>query len=168
MPKALKTNTSKWTAVFRAIVQQLKNDPDVKRVIGLDNLRTWDGSPGDKMAFAPTNNRPVVRLTPQPRNVEWYSPDMQAGRLYVQVELAVQSLCIDDVLDLWDLILYPIRPGATNAAGSFFFLDLTAVGAETGEIVFSDPAFDPQPGTDQEGFFLASGHFHLTVQRFIG
>jgi hypothetical protein len=167
MAKSLKTPTSVWTAVFRRIIQQLKNDTAIKRVVGLDHLRSWEGVPADKSEFVPTSNAPVVRLTPQPRNVDWYSPDMQSGELWVQVELAVQTLCIDDVADLWDIVVNAIRPGALNATGGPFVQDLVAAGAETGEIVFSDPAFDPQPQASDDGFFFAAGHFRLRLLRSV-
>jgi hypothetical protein len=167
MAKSLKTPTSVWTAVFRRIIQQLENDPNVRRAVGLHNLRSWKGVPGDKNEFAPTSNAPVVRLTPQPRNVDWYSPDMQSGDLWVQVELAVQSLCIDDVADLWDILVNAIRPGALDSTGGLFAQDLVTLGAESGEIVFSDPAFDPKPQASDDGFFFAAGHFRLRLLRSV-
>lgn len=167
MPKSLKTKNSVWTTVFRRIVQQLETNPDVKRVVGLANLRSWKGVSGDKAPFAPTSTAPVVRLTPQPQNVEWYSPDEQAGTLAVQIEIGVNSLCLDDVVDLWDLIVGALQPGGTPipSSGISFSQDLVAVGAETGEIVFSDPAFDPQPMASDEGYFFAAGHFRLRCLR---
>jgi hypothetical protein len=165
MPKALKTNTSVWSAVFRRIVQQLEADPDILRVIGKDNLRSWKGVPGDRNPFEPSAGKPVVRLTPQPAGVDWYSPDAQLGTLNVLVEIAVQSLCVDDVADLWETLVQPIRPGASDPQNNSFALDLVALGAETGEIVFSDPAFDPKPWDSPEGVFLAAGRFHLRIVR---
>jgi hypothetical protein len=78
------------------------------------------------------------------------------------VELAVQSLCIDDIADLYDLIVQALRPGNGTLA-----LDLVGLGAETGEVVFSDPAFDAQPGADPEGMFMATGRFQLRVVRLV-
>lgn len=114
MAKSLKTPTSVWTKVFRRIVQQLETDANVRRVVG-DNLRSWKGVPADKAEFAPTSAAPVVRLTPQPQGVEWYSPDEQVGTLFVQVEIGVQTLCIDDVIDVWDLIVGAAQPGSTRS-----------------------------------------------------
>jgi hypothetical protein len=165
MAKILKTRTSPWTAVFRRAVQQLRNDPDVRRVVGLQNLRSWEGVPADKAPMTPSATAPVVRLTPQPDHVGWYSPDAQAGTLIVRVELAVMSLCIDDVVDLWDLLVAALGPGTLGAAGGTFAADLVALGAETGEIVFTDPATDPRPDAQPEGQFLAQGYFALTVLR---
>jgi hypothetical protein len=168
MPKSLKTNQSVWTKVFRRIVQQVENDPDAKRVIGPTNIRSWKGVPGDKAPFNPAQNQPVVRFTPNPRDVVWYSPDMQTGTLWVLVEMAVASLSIDDVSDLWDVIVHALLPGGPSLTeGTSFELDLVALGAETGEIIFSDPAFDPQPTRAAEGVFLASGHFQLRILRSI-
>jgi hypothetical protein len=161
MAKSTKTNPSVWTKVFRRIVQQLKTDPDIRRVIG-DNLRTWDGVPADKAPFVPQDGKPVLRLTPQPRNVEWYSPDTQRGTLVVFVELGVSSLSIDDVNDVYDLVVQALRPGNGTLS-----LDLVAAGAETGEIVFDDPAYDPRPAAEPEGQFFAVGSFGLEVLRSV-
>jgi len=160
VPKTLRTNASAWTKVFRRLVQQLESDPDVRRVVGADRVRSWKGTPGDKSPFVPASGQPVLRLTPNPNGVDWYSPDAQAGTLYVLVELAVASLCIDDVADLWDLVVAALSP-----SGRALMTDLIAAGAETGECVFSDPAFDPQPAAQPDGQFLATGRFHLRVLR---
>jgi hypothetical protein len=166
MPKALKTNASVWTKVFRRIVLQVETNSEVRRVIGTE-IRSWKGVLADKAPFEPQGARPVVRLTPQPRDVTWYSPDTQAGTLGVLVELAVPSLCIDDVSDLWDLICSACSPGSVDGQGNSFPLDLIACGAETGEIVFSNPAFDPKPDAQPEGWFFAIGRFELRILRLI-
>jgi hypothetical protein len=162
VPKSLKTNPSVWSRVFRRIVQQLEQDPDVRRVVGLDNLRSWKGVPGDKSPFVPTATAPVVRLTPQPDHVHWYSPDAQSGSLMVHVEIAVQSLCIDDPIDLWETLVQAVRPG-----NGTFAQDLVDLGAETGEIVFTDPATDPRPAEKPEGLFFAAGQFALAILRSV-
>jgi hypothetical protein len=168
MAKSLKTTPSVWTKVFRRIVQQLENDPDVRRVVGIQNLRSWKGVDGDKAPLVPSQNAPVVRLTPNPRDVEWYSPDMQVGTLAVLVQVAVSSLCVDDVADLWDVLVHALLPGGPSVCGGTSFeLDLVAVGAETGEIVFSEPAFDAKPEHGTQGMFLAEGHFQLQLLRSI-
>jgi hypothetical protein len=160
MPKSLKTSLSVWTRVFRRIVQQLKTDPDFRRVVA--DFRSWEGVPGDKTPPNPNVGAPFVRLTPQPMGVDWYSEDTQAGTLYVLVEIVVSSLCVDDVADLWDVVVQALRPGNGTLCR-----DLIAVGAETGEIVFSDPAFDPQPAAESEGQFSATGRFHLRLLRSV-
>ena len=162
MPKTLKTSSSVWTAVFRRIVAHLEQDPNIRRVVGSDRVRSWKGVPGDKAPFSPATGQPVLRLTPNPQGVDWYSPDTHAGTLYVLVELAVISLCIDDVADLWDLVVAALAPSDMTLVS-----DLVAAGAETGEIVCSDPAFDPQPAAQPEGCFFATGRLHLRVLRMV-
>lgn len=168
MSKSLKTPVSVWTQVFRRIVQQLENDPGIKRVVG-PNLRSWKGVPADKAQFVPTSSAPVVRLTPNPSSVDWYDPAAQAGELWVLVELAVSTLCIDDVSDLWDAIVTALQPGGPAVAPGTvsFSQDLINLGAETGEIVFSDPAYDPRPDEAGEGYFLAAGRMRLRVLRAV-
>ena len=160
MPKKLHTPTSIWTAVYRRIVGELERDSRLKSVLGRDGLRSWAGVPCDLNPFVPALDRPLVRLTPTPLGVDWYSPDLHSGTLYVHVELAVASLCIDDVADLWDLIVEALTP-ADNA----LCLALVELGAETGEIVCDAPPFDPRPEAKPTGYFLAVGRFHLTVNR---
>ena len=74
----------------------------------------------------------------------------------MRVELAIATLCVDDVADLWDLIGWALRPGNDG-----FGQALIAAGAETGEIVFSDPAATPNPDSEPEGTFIAVGSFDL-------
>jgi hypothetical protein len=158
--KSLKTPQSVWTKVFRRIVEQLEKDPDIRRVVGVENIRSWKGVPGDKAPMVPTSSAPVMRLTPNPRDVDWYSPDTHVGTLAVLVEIAVQSLSVDDAIDLWDLVQSALRPGNGTLAR-----DLVALGAETGEIVCGDPAFDGAPAAEPEGQLRAQGRFHLRILR---
>ena len=157
---------SVWSAVFRTLVQQLRGDPVFKRVAGA-GLRSWEGVPADKAPFAPTAGQPVVRLTPYPQAVDWYGPGSQVGTLQVKVEFALVSLRIDDVLDFWDQVLIPALSPSQPYVGTTTPLSqaLVAAGAETGEIVFSDPTIDHQPDAQPEGQFFASGSFRLQVIR---
>ncbi len=171
MPKSLRTNQSVWTRVFRRIVQQVQNDPEIKRVFGM-SIRSWTGDPNgsDKDPMEPSLGKPIVRLTPQPQNVSWYSESEQWGTLHVQVELAIASLAIDDTIDAYDLFVSALRPDTPSVGGDGggnFGLDLVSLGAETGEIVFSDPAFDPRPDAQPTGYFLAVGGFRLQVIRTV-
>jgi hypothetical protein len=166
MAKALKMPSSVWTKVFRVIVQQLENDAVIKRVVGTENLRSWKGVQADKAPFVPSSSAPVVRLTPQPRSVDWYSPDASKGTLVVIVEEGVQSLCIDDTTDLYDVIVTALQPDSPVLGTSLTFAQaLVSAGAETGEIVFGEPAYDPRPDADAEGQFFATGQFALEVIR---
>jgi hypothetical protein len=167
MPKSLKTPLSVWTKIFRRIVAQLETNADVRRVVGIDNVLSWTGKAADYQPLVPTATAPLVRLSPNPSGVDWYSPDAQAGNLGVMIEIAVSSTCIDDVVDLWDMLVTALLPDGIPipATGVSFSQDLVGLGAETGEIVFSDPAFDRQPAQEPQGYFLAQGHFRLSTIR---
>jgi len=161
--KSLKTPETNQTKVFRRIVQQLKNDPTVKRLVG-PNLRSWEGVTADKSPFAPSANAPVVRLTPNPVDEDWYSPDAAVETLWVKVELGISSTCVDDVTDLWGVLRSALLPnGPSVGGGTSFGLDLAAVGAETGEIVFGAPGIAPRPEASPEGTMYGEGRFYLRI-----
>src|SRR5437763_1012268 len=122
--KTLKTRAGVWSSVYRRICDYLAADPDMQRLVG-DGLRTWSGQSGDKNPLAPATGRPIVRTTPQPGGVDWQTPELQTGTLVVKVEIAIASLCVDDVLDLWEVIERPISPGVTGLRET-----LVALGAE--------------------------------------
>lgn len=158
---ALKTKTYPWVAVFRLITDQAEADPDLSRVLG-PRLRSWKGTEDDKLPLTATEDGPVMRFTPRPRAVARYDPLTEYGPLDVLVELSVLSLAIDDVLNLWGTLCDALtfRDEAWRQA-------LVAAGAETGEIAFTDPAYDPRPDAQPLGVFNAAGVFTLTVLRSI-
>lgn len=160
--KTLKTPSSVWSRVFRRIATEVEVDPELRRVVPPRNFRSWKGVPDDRNPFQPSLGSPLIRLTPNPTGVGWYSPGEQSGTLVVKVELAIMSTCIEDVSDLWDMVVTACKPSKFQ-----FTRDLIAEGAETGEIVFSDPAIDSNPEAGPEGFFLAIGRFRLVVIRSI-
>lgn len=168
MPKATRTPQSVWTNVFRRIVQQVKNDPEVKRTFG-GRIRSWEGTTTDKDPFTPSLGQPILRLTPQPSGVDWYSEDAQYGTLNVRVEIAVSSLCVDDAVDLWDLLVSALRPGGPTVGtdNPDFAQDLVNLGAETGELTFASPAFNPNTDADSSGYFFATGGFYVRCIRSI-
>jgi hypothetical protein len=165
VPKTLATKSSVWSAVFRRIVLQVTTNAPVLRIVSADRIRSWAGSPTDGQPLKPAEGRPMVRLTPSPRGVDWYSPDMQKGWLDVVVEVAVQTYCVDDPIDLWDLVVDALKPGALDTKGNGFALDLVALGAETGEIVFADPVVDTGIGSEPANIMVATGKFTLAVLR---
>jgi hypothetical protein len=63
--------------------------------------------------------------------------------------------------------LYTTTKWSKRRGGTSFGLDLAGLGAETGEIVFSDPAVDPRPWDEPEGYFLAEGKLHLRILRTV-
>jgi hypothetical protein len=161
--RTLKIPQSPWSLVFRRLVLELETDPEFKRVVPATHLRSWSGVTADKAPLTPTLGRPVVRLTPQPANVAWSDETTQTGALGILVEIAVLSLCIDDAIDLWDLLVEALSPclGTLRA-------DLVAAGAANGEPVFSSPAFDARPDAEPEGYFYATGKFQIDVDRYHG
>lgn len=168
MGKTYRTPSSCWSLIFRRIIQQLETDPKINAVIGKGNIRSWKGEESDSQAFQPNDKTPSLRLTPQPKGVDWYDPSSQSGTLVILVEIACQSLCIDDPIDLYDMLVTSLSPsGRALTSGVDFSQDLInpPLYAETGEIVFADPAFDPKPAAEPVGYMYAFGRCWLRVIR---
>lgn len=160
MPKTIKGPTSVYSQVFRRIVKQLETDSRFRSAVG--DLRSWRGQPNDAAPLTPSAGRPIVRLTPRPQQGAWYSPDTQVVSLIIHVEFAIASYAVEDVLDLWDLLEAALRPGVGTLAQ-----DLVALGAETGEILFSDPAYDHKREEKAQAYWDAIGQFKLDVLRSV-
>lgn len=163
MPKTLDINDCVWTAIFRAIVRQVTTNKPVLAVVSADRIRSWEGKPTDPTPLVPVQGRPMIRLTPSPRSVAAFSPDTQEGFLDVVVELAVLTYCVDDPINLWFLLTTALKPNALDALGNTVRQNLVNAGAETGEILFSDPAVDTSIGSEPGNIMVAVGKFSLAV-----
>ncbi len=160
--KTLKINDCVWTVVFRAIVSHLERDREFARVVGKERLASWKGLPGDQTPDAPSVGRPIVRLTPMPSGVDWFTPDSQSGMLSVLVELDIATMCVDDCANLWNLISDALQPGTLEGTTKFSTI-LVNAGCETGEILFSNPGFMIKAGADAEGYFATQGTFQVRI-----
>jgi hypothetical protein len=161
MASTLKLVQYPWSVVFRVITDHAELDPQLSRVLG-PRLRSWKGEEGDKAPLTATEDGPVMRFTPHPRSVSRYDPLTEYGPLDVLVEFSVLSLDITDTLNLWGAVC-----DALTFRDEAFRMALVDAGAETGEIVFGTPAFDPKPEAKPEGVFNAAGVFSLSVLRSI-
>lgn len=160
MAKTLKGPSSVYSLIYRRIVKQLRTDSRFKTAVA--DLRTWDGSPSDSAPLTASTGKPLVRLTPVPQSGQWYSADTQLSTLCVHVELVIASYCVEDVLDLWDELVQALRPG-----NGTFAADLVALGAETGEIVFTDPSYDHNREKKDSPYWDAIGQFKVDVLRVV-
>ena len=159
MAKTLKGPSSVYSLVYRRIVKQLRTDSKFRSAVA--DLRVWDGSPSDGAPLTASTGKPMVRLTPVPQSGQWYSADTQSSTLCVHVELVIASYCVEDVLDLWDQLVEALEPDAAFAA------DLVALGAETGEVLFSDPSYDHNREKKDSPYWDAIGQFKINVLRSV-
>jgi hypothetical protein len=160
VPKTLKGPSSVYSHVFRRITKQLESDAKFRSAVS--DLRSWKGQPSDSAPLTPSTGKPIVRLTPRPQAGTWYSPDTQESTLVVDVEMVIASYSVEDVLDLWDELVMALRPGNGTLAQ-----DLVALGAETGEILFSAPAYDHKREQKDSAYWDATGQFQLHVLRTV-
>jgi hypothetical protein len=134
--------------VFRRIVQQLKNDPVLKR--SLKTLLAWGGTPEDARPLT-IDESPGIRLTPGFGPDVWQFPDAQAGWMFIKVEMLVPGFDVGDMIDLWWALEIALYPRDWNARMAFqqalreVGLPQGLAGAKTGLITFSQPIADDAP-----------------------
>lgn len=118
--------------VFRYMVAVLKRDPLIRRLS--PQFNAWEGSADDLREFG-QNVKVGIRLSPQGAGEQWSDANAISGPLQIHVHLHVQTLCSDDVENLWHaVILAFFRPGEPADAitglspGQKIFQDLEARG----------------------------------------
>jgi hypothetical protein len=156
----LDLNTAPMTAVYRKVVQFIRNDATIGRVVRPTSIRAWDGLPQDSADFS-IAIAPAIRLTPTSGPDAWWSPGSMRGALFVDVEMLLMGSCVDDPMNLWWAIcraIYPAPQSQTNANVQA----LLAAGAYDGLATFTQPAFDPAP---KDNFFAATGQIRIDINK---
>jgi hypothetical protein len=136
--KPLPLTTSRRTATFRALEAILRADHTLRKVVADKHWYTWDGSPAS--AGPLPANLVAIRLTPAPGPAEFWSPTEQESLLFIDVELTVPGLLIDDLLNLWQAVERAIYPEDHVVAMQHVATLQAASGGAAGMVKFSQPA----------------------------
>ena len=157
--RSLDLPTSPRVAVFRAMETIVRNDPTMQRILKPHAFRTWAGSQNDAKQFN-IELAPALRWTPQNTAEEFSTPDTMRGWLLINAEILIRGNCSDDLLNFWfamERAFYPSTLTGRNAN----VLTLQNAGARSGLVLFSQPAFDPDP----DGvFFAGAGQIKIEIQ----
>lgn len=136
----------------------VRTDPTMSRIMKPGNFRTWQGTSDDSKTFT-IEHAPALRWTPQNMGEEFTTPDAMRGWLLINCEILCRGTCSDDMLNFWyamERAFYPSTLAARNAN----ILTLQNAGARSGLVLFSQPAFDPDP----DGvFFAGSGQIKIEI-----
>ena len=130
------------TRVFRGIDGMLRNAASLRRINA--QFKSYTGLITDVEEFPQTI--PVgITLNMEQTSVGWYSPDAAQLTLIVSVDIEIQSLILEDLINLWYAIEQVFYP-ATNPANSPPNTDrlkvqsyLQSLGARTGVMTFQAP-----------------------------
>lgn len=136
MPTAplLKLPTMTNTSVFRAIVNVLKCDPDLKSV-GV-TWRLWEGVPAD-IEVPSIDQCPWIRLTPRTGPEDFWTPSELKGTLRIDAEIWVAGTCMDDLTNLWGAAQRALSPlDATRRDAIVMMLQSPTVGGWVGACRF--------------------------------
>jgi hypothetical protein len=143
--------------VFRAIVKILEHDRVLSNVIKPEAFRSWSGGSKENLEFT-FALAPALRLTPANTEEHFWAPNAMVGQLFINCEMLVAGTNVDDVNDLWYAIERAIYPTNNMQAN---IPTLQAAGAHSGIVLFSQPAYDPEP---QDKFFAAIGQMKVDVR----
>jgi hypothetical protein len=147
--------------VFRALEKIVRSNPTFQRIVKPTSFRTWSGDPQDEREFG-FEIAPAMRWTPTNGPDKFVTPEMQAGALFIRVEILIPGTNSDDYQNFWWMVSRCFYPG--GPINSALALLLQNAGAHSGLVFFPQPAFDQQP----DGVWLASaGMLHIDIRNDI-
>jgi hypothetical protein len=158
---ALDLDDSNETKVFRRLVAILQADPTLARLVRPRSWFTWTGAPNEAAEFA-SGEAPAIRLTPVPGPDGWFGPEGMVNVLSVNLEIALNSTNADDLLNFWQAIRRAFYP-RDHAAQLALHQSLRDAGAETGLVMFSAAANDPNQAARRDGMTLAAAQLKIRV-----
>jgi hypothetical protein len=162
MAAGLGLPTAEYTAVFRAIVQIIRNDPIVSRVVPAAKVLCWEGKPTDARDLV--GEASVIRITPTGGPQVWLSPASMVGPLLLNLEILVPGYNADDLMNLWKAIGAAFY-APTQTTFAAIQATLRAAGAYPPSPEFTAPAFDAKP---ESNFLFSLSQIRITVQTQLG
>lgn len=155
------------TKVFRYIIQILKADPVLGRVVRGDAWQDFSGNPNDPGPQSPLQGA-TIRLSPAPAPMGWTSVESMISPLYINIECCIQGVHADDILNLQEAIenaLYPADPAKQAVIQN----TLTGLpfGCMTGLIEFSLPLWDRKEDAGRTGNWYPIGQLRIDIRRTV-
>ena len=147
-------------SAYRFIVGRLRDDPTLQGV-GVEWF-TWDGDPQASMPET-VGDSPAIRITPGFGGTAFFATSNQAGPMTIKVEMLVPGLLPDNAMNLWAAMAAALFP-ADNTAYNSVINTLQPLGSQTGQVKFSQPAYDPAPDADGDGMWKATGLMQIDVR----
>lgn len=144
----------------------MKADPTLKDVIPPGNWQTWNGKATDK-APPPKQDSPTITLDVDAGSVAFWSPSSLVSDLFINIQLGINSLDLEDVLDLWEAIEDALYPRGDDARTRRLAIQkrLTDAGAHTGLTAFTIPATDRDPEKGDDGRMVSTGQLKIQVRK---
>ncbi len=109
-----------WTTAYLALVDVLREDPDLGRVV--HTWRTWDGGTKDLETHTPAH-MPYVEFMPIPLSIGRATEVEYAVEFKVRVRFAVRGTNVVDLMNLWGAVMQALRfdrPFRNTTVGEYF------------------------------------------------
>ena len=157
--RSLDLPVSPRAGVFRAMETIVRQNPVFGRIVKPGNFRTWQGDPNDVKPFT-VAEAPCIRWTPMNTGETFRTPDTMAGDLLINCEVIIRGSCCDDLTNFWWMLTRCFYPASLSTRQANV-LALQNAGARSGLVLFSQPAYDPDP----DGvFFAGQGQLKIEIQ----
>jgi hypothetical protein len=152
--------------VFRLMEGIVRENAVFRRIVKPSSFRTWSGRPDDAELFT-TGMAPAMRWTPVQGPETFWTPSTITSSLMINCEILLNGTNVSDVSNFWWMLVrcfYPAQLGLAQQIRQTLINSGGAGGAKSGLVMFSQPAFDPQP----DGKWLAAqGQISIEVRTTI-
>lgn len=161
--KDLGLPTDARSLVFREIVNRLRTNPLLDRVVGKENWFVWDGSRDDEAEFG-SGGGIQIRLTPRVGPGAWQDETGQQFPLLVDIEALINGTDADDFLALQMAIEIALYQPSDHDASLSWQVRLMGLGAVDGLISFV-PLNDVDAAARKDGTWGLRGQLSIDVRR---
>lgn len=152
--------------VLRAMEAIVRGNPVFQRIVKPTSFRTWSGDPIDAKDFT-FEIAPAMRWTISNGPEVFVSPQLQTGDMFINCEILLKGTNQSDMINFWWMLercFYPSPGGVNNIVLGLQNINGSGLGAHTGLVFFTQPAFDPAP----DGVWMAgSGQMRIVVRNDI-
>ncbi len=146
-------------AVFRAMETIVRSNSTFQRLVKPVSFRTWQGNPEDAKEFT-IEYAPAMRWTPRNTGEDFKTPDTMAGDLLIDCKILIKGTNCSDLTNFWWMLTRCFYPSDLPSRQANI-LSLQNAGARSGLVLFSQPAFDPDP----DGvYFTGRGQIKIEIQ----
>jgi hypothetical protein len=162
--KILKLPDHPRSIIYTLIVQALKADPTLRRVVAPDAWRTYLDEP-DNDTPPGEDTLPSVEVLPFGQGALPESPIAQSSPLGIAITIATEGLDVRDLLNLWGAIEHALFPGdGSRTLGAAIRAAIAGTGAQYETLNLSSPAITASGPAIDKQIMVASGTLNVMMR----
>jgi hypothetical protein len=150
--------------IYTLIVQALKSDPTLRRLIGPDAWRTYTDEPNNDTPPG-EDTLPAIEVLPFGLAAGPESPIASFSPLGIQVNIATEGLDVRDLLNLWGAVEGALFKGdGSRVLGTAIRAAIAGSGAQYETMNLSSPAISPTQHGLHKQVMLAGGTLNVMMR----